>query len=263
MSVKARILKALPGPAAQLLRKARRAFVRELVDKPSLVGIGRFGGFEVAYRKGTADEATIQRGFENDIFFPGCAPEYVPAEGDVIIEVGAHIGTFSLLSSSRVGSSGRVHAIEASLESFNLLRINVALNRCDNVSTYHLAVSDQNGLANLHHCPGNWGHSIVSRLSGSSESTRSCTLDSFLRGNGIVACDFLKLNCEGAEFPILLSSAAATLQTIRVLLVLYHCDLWKEHTEVDLIRHLEASGFSCDIRNRAGAHGWVVAKRRK
>jgi hypothetical protein len=45
------------------------------------------------------------------------------------------------------------------------------------------------------------------------------------------------------------------------MLVLYHCDLWKENTEADLISHLESCGFDCVIRNRSEKRGWIIATR--
>lgn len=225
-----------------------------------MLAIGSFGGFEIAYRKNTADEAVIGHSFENDGFFSG-VPEYQPDEGHVIIDIGAHIGTFSLLSSSKVGC-GKVYAIEACEDSFNLLRINVALNHCTNISLHHLAMADKEGSCRLYYNSGNWGHSIlktVKTLSRFSETVKSSTLSAFFESNRITECHFMKLNCEGSEFPILLSTPNAVLQRIRTILVLYHCDLWINNTEADLVSHLESSGFSCAIRNRSEDRGWIIA----
>ena len=254
-SVKKMISRILPRWLKDLIRPYYKSIAHR--ETPSGIAIGSFAGFEVAYRKGTADEAVLRDSFDNDIFFSG-APEYQPDNSDVIIDIGAHIGTFSLLSSSKVGN-GKVYAIEASEESFNLLRINVALNQCSNISVHHLAVADKAGTCILYHATGNWGHSTVSELSKTSETVRSCTLSAFLEGNGINECHFAKLNCEGGEFPILLSTPAGVLQRIRTILVLYHCDLWKDNTEADLISHLESSGFKCVVRNRSEIRGWIIA----
>ena len=199
----------------------------------------------------------IKHSFDNDIFFAG-VPEYQPRAGHVIINIGAHIGTFSLLASSKVGH-GRVHAIEASEDSFNFLRINVALNQCDNVSIHHLAMADREGTCTLYHDTGNWGHSTVKRLSRSSETVRSSTLSAFFERNQISECHFMKLNCEGSEFPVLLSTPDHVLRRIGTILVLYHCDLWRNNTEADLISHLESSGFNCVVRNRCEGRGWIIA----
>ncbi len=234
-----------------------RAFALRERYRPSMLAMGSFGGFEIAYRKNTSDEAVIAHSFENDIFFSGL-PEYQSDEGHVIIDIGAHIGTFSLLSSSKVGC-GKVYAVEAAEDSFTLLRINVALNRCSNISVHHLAMADKKGTCTLYHDSDNWGHSTVSKLTGSSETVESCTLSTFLERNRINKCHFMKLNCEGAEFPILLSTPGTILRRIGTILALYHSDLWTNNTEAELISHLESSGFDCVIRNRSEKRGWIIA----
>lgn len=244
---------------ARRFRVAALAFSQGIPDTPSVLAIGRFGGFDVAYRRGTADESVIEHSFDHDIFFAG-VPEYRPAPGDVIIDIGAHIGTFSLLASSKVGD-GRVLAVEASQDTFNLLRINVALNRAENISAHHLAMAGAAGPVTLHHDTGNWGHTTVKALSGSSETVEGITLSAFMRDNGVDACAFVKFNCEGAEFPVLMGTPTDVLERIGAMVVLYHGDLWEQHTEAELIAHLEAAGFDCAVRNRTDRRGWIVATR--
>jgi methyltransferase, FkbM family len=250
-------LKRLPF---RLLRNVIRRAPFLAPDRPSSLCIGTFDGFEVAYRRQTADQRVIRHSFKDDIFLSG-VPEYQPRDGDVVIDIGAHIGTFSLLSSSKVGRHGRVHAIEACQDSFNLLRINVALNGSCNIFAHHLAISDRDGDCTLYHDAGNWGHSTVRPLSGSSEQTPCCTLGTFMDAHEIDQCDFMKMNCEGSEFPILLSTPADVLQRVRAMVVLYHCDLWSGNTPDDLVAHLQRSGFACTLRHRAEHRGWVIATR--
>lgn len=228
-------------------------------DKPSSLALGTFDGFTLAYRKGTADELVVKHSFDNDIFFAG-VPEYHPAETDTIIEIGAHIGTFSILAATKV-PRGRVYAIEPSEDSANYLHINVALNRCDNVSVHQVAISDQGGTANLYHDTGTWGHSTVMAYSEASETVPATSLSAFMDANHIDHCDFMKLNCEGAEFPILLGSPKEILGRFEMMLVLYHCDLWQRNTEEDLLAHLASAGFHCTIRNKTNTRGWIIAAR--
>ena len=251
-----RPVKAALRPAYRLLR---RTLSRRPADSRSGVAIGSFGGFELAFREGTADESVIRHSFDNDIFFSGF-PEYRPEDGDVIVDVGAHIGTFSLLAASKV-RVGKVFAVEASLDSFNLLRINLALNGCANVEARRLALTDAEGTCTLFHDVGNWGNSVVAELSKSIETVECWPLAEFFDRSGIEHCEFMKLNCEGSEFPILLGAPSSVLRRVDNALVLYHCDLWKENTEEDLISHLEASGFECAIRNRSELRGWIIATR--
>lgn len=236
-----------------------RSFSALVLKKSSQLAIDSFGGFKIAYRKNTSDESVIEHSFDNDIFFSEVW-EYQPNEGDVIIDIGAHIGTFSLLSASKVGG-GKVYAIEASEESFNLLQINVILNQCTNVSVHHLALSDKEGICILYHDTrnGNWGNTTVKNVSRTTETVKCCKLSTFMQKNQISECHFMKLNCEGGEFPILLNTPKNVLQQINTILVLYHCDLWNKNTEADLVSYLEASDFNCVIRNRSKKRGWIIA----
>lgn len=69
--------------------------------------------------------------------------------GDVFVDVGANIGYFSLLASKLVGPGGRVVAIEASPEVFDLLRRNLELNKAHNVRAVNVAISDREGSLQL------------------------------------------------------------------------------------------------------------------
>ncbi len=230
------------------------------MGRASTLRIRNFDGFEMAYRPGTVDEAVLKESFSHDIFFSG-VPEYQPAEADVILDVGAHIGTFAMLAASKV-ARGQVHAIEACQDTYDFLRMNAALNRMENLHAHHLALSGKRGLCTLYHDAENWGHTVVQQQSASSETVESRTLQDFFEENGITRCNFVKFNCEGAEFPILLSSSPELLRRIDKMLVLYHNDLWTENTKEELIAHLQASGFACMIRNQTENRGWIVAMQR-
>jgi FkbM family methyltransferase len=239
------------------IRRILRPFPKKTIDPQSVLQIGHFGKFEVAYRKETSDEAVLAHSFDHDIFFAG-VPDYKPSHADVILDIGAHIGTFTVLAASKV-PSGAVYAIEACEDTFNYLRINTALNGLKNISTFHLALSDRRGACTLYYDAGNWGHSIVRPLSNRTEIVACCTLEQFFKDNCIQKCHFIKFNCEGAEFPILLSSPHSLLRRIDRMLVLYHCDLWKNNTVDELLSHLQENGFKCTITNRTEDRGWIIA----
>lgn len=72
------------------------------------------------------------------------------APGDVCLDIGAHVGYFTLLASRLVGPRGHVYAFEPSPESYPRLRANVDLNGLRNVTTAQLAVSDEERRAVLY-----------------------------------------------------------------------------------------------------------------
>lgn len=64
--------------------------------------------------------------------------------GMTVIDVGANVGLYSLISSVMVGTTGKVHAFEPGRLSFERLQRNLNLNRCKNVVATHIALSNAN-----------------------------------------------------------------------------------------------------------------------
>ena len=73
--------------------------------------------------------------------------------------------------------------------------------------------------------------------------------------------DFAKFNCEGAEFPILMSADQLTLSKFDKMLVLYHCDLVSGASERVLHEKLQHCGFRTSTRNQTEDRGWMIATR--
>ena len=223
----------------------------------TIEGKSRCWDLTLFYRKHTADENVLEE-MKEDLFFSG-VPEYHLHRDDIIIDVGAHIGTFSLLVASRA-VNGKVFAIEASKESFDYLCKNSRINNFRNVSLCHLALAGRKGETRLYHdSNGNWGHTIMKDLLGEYELAPTDSLENFMADNDIEKCDFMKINCEGAEFDILLNAPRETLKKIRTLLVLYHLDLAVGYDELTLPRWLNQSGFTTTIRSKTAERGWIIA----
>ncbi len=228
-------------------------------EKVRTLRLNSFMGFTVAYRQASSDEEVLSHSFENDIFLRS-VPEYQPQNFHTVLDVGAHLGDFSLLLSRKVA---RVYSIEARSETFALLKTNLFLNNATNVIPDHIALSDTNGFCRLHHATEgeSWGDSTTFDFSGSAETVSSVTLGRYLFERNIPRVDFAKFNCEGAEFPILLSADQQTLSKIEKMLVLYHCDLVKGAQVRVLHEKLEQGGFTTSSRNITEDRGWIIATR--
>ena len=68
------------------------------------------------------------------------------------------------------------------------------------------------------------------------------TLLAILRSNKIKSLDLLKLDCEGAEFEILMSSTKTTLDKVKEIRMEYH-DIDKQKNIAKLKKFLKAKGF--------------------
>ena len=119
-------------------------------------------------------------------------------KGMTVLDLGAHIGYYTLMAARLVGTEGTVFAFEPDPKNFSLLERNVALNGYKNVTLVQKAVSDKTGAARFYLDTESWGHSL-SPIERSLESISVSTicLDQFIPEGTVV--DFIKINIEGAE----------------------------------------------------------------
>ena len=170
-------------------------------------------------------------------------------EGDVVIELGGHIGTSTLNYSHLVGPRGTVYAIEALPENFEILKRNIARNGITNVKAYNLAIVGDPKIEHitLNTNPYNSGGHSIFQMSVDAEATFDCpamTLEAFVRRERIDRIDILQMDIEGAEFDILLNGDKALLASIPQLLFEYHDAYAAPRTHVELVELLRGLGFT-------------------
>jgi FkbM family methyltransferase len=132
---------------------------------------------------------------------------YRLAPGDTFIDVGANIGYFSLLASQRVGGSGAVVALEASPTTFRALENNLARNHVHNVRAANVAVSDAEGMLQLFQGPQhNIGETTLVRQEGFAFEceVKSAPLSALLRPEEVRRARLIKIDVEGAEWPVVM-----------------------------------------------------------
>jgi FkbM family methyltransferase len=145
--------------------------------------------------------------------------------GWTVLDIGAHIGAFTVRA-AREAPGVRVHAFEPAPDSYTLLRENVALNRAPDVTTYALALAAVSGRLTLYTVPGRSERNSTLQGGGDVEAValavEGVTLSDAFERCRIQRCDFLKLDCEGAEFDILLQAPPALFHHIRHICLEYH-----------------------------------------
>ena len=125
-------------------------------------------------------------------------------EGDTVIDVGAHIGLYTLEAARAVGPAGRVLAFEPAVTNFEILGRNVARNGYANVSLTPAAVSSRTGSGVLVCSTTNSGdHRFLDRPGDGSEVTvETVTLDSELSASSahsLPPVSVIKMDIQGAE----------------------------------------------------------------
>lgn len=133
--------------------------------------------------------------------------------GDVVFDVGANRGYYTLLYSHLVGKKGQVHAFEPVPPTFDLLSSKIAAcKRFDNVILNKAAVADMadtlplympgedDGQASLKkHSSGSWKNAEQVRAF----ECQAVRLDDYIAEKKIRRLDFIKCDVEGAELLVL------------------------------------------------------------
>ncbi len=70
--------------------------------------------------------------------------------GQIVLDIGANIGYYSLIFLQLLGGEGHVYTFEPDPYSFELLSRNIAANEYSNASVFQVAVSNQEGQVQLH-----------------------------------------------------------------------------------------------------------------
>lgn len=124
-------------------------------------------------------------------------------EGDVFIDAGANIGSYTLIAAKQVGSTGRVFAFEPAGEIYNRLYENFTLNEYENVKAEKKALLDKNMTIDLFLAKKiNLGMSSIyhhDTESGRVEKVEAVKLDDYVNNQNIKRIDLLKIDVEGSE----------------------------------------------------------------
>ncbi len=177
------------------------------------------------------------------------------SEGSVFLDVGAHIGFFSMRAAVRLGKTGRILAFEPNPETLKLLRDNVAANHAENVIVEPIACTDREQTLTLYAAPSmNTGASSLARENAdlSAEepprpyTVRGRPIDDVVRELNLARVDAIKIDVEGAEVYVL-RGAVNTLKRFHPKLVVEQVPRQLaslQTTLEDLIAVLKEAGYT-------------------
>ncbi len=179
-------------------------------------------GLSVLARAGTTDKSELVLVF-SDREYP---KKYFPSKKrPVIVDVGAHIGTFTLYIYKELKKKEPiVYAIEPSLSNFDLLKKNCQKNGV-RAGLFNVAISDKNGIGyiDLRKDTDNFSvESTPGREKAFFQSCRTLTLEEFCREHGIGPIDLLKVDGEGAEYRIFPESIDFIKKRVKKILIEVH-----------------------------------------
>lgn len=125
--------------------------------------------------------------------------------GDIVLDIGAHIGYYTLMAAKRVGNSGKVYAFEPNMDNSALLTKNLKLNKYKNVVLINKAIAQSSKKAKLFLSRVSTGmHSLID-IDNDSENTTlidTVSLDKFF-GKNPPPISVIKMDIEGGEYSAL------------------------------------------------------------
>lgn len=169
--------------------------------------------------------------------------------GMTVVDAGANIGLYTLMSSVLVGPTGRVHAFEPGQLTFKRLQRNLDLNQCKNVVANRIALSNTREQMFLRIDPAHPaldGHRFVQPVkdvghpTSTDEIVECQTLDDYFSSAEVRKVDFMKIDVEGAELS-LLQGAEKMLGYSTDITILLECTHNREQVRNLLARY----GFQC------------------
>jgi len=176
--------------------------------------------------------------------------EQILKPGMVVVDVGAHVGYFSLIAARKVGSGGKVFSFEPDPINYELLQRNIDLNGYTNVTTVNAAVADEIGTRTLFQTALDSGrHSTYHHglPENGSVEVETWTLDAFWESQDWPTVDLIKVDVEGAEVDVLNGMAVLREKMLGVQLIIEFNPALLESAGVESFAFLEKLS-SCGFR---------------
>ena len=166
-------------------------------------------------------------------------------DGMYCFDLGGNIGYYAVIESNLVGRQGKVFAVEPSPLNYNLLKTNLDNQKMDNFSVFNIAIGDKDGeiefivteKSNL--CKVKTSDKEVNELENIKViKVQSKTLDSFVLENNIEKIDFLRMDLEGYEYNVIMSSKSILEKYKPKLLMEIHWTIGTEKT-IEFLKFLQ------------------------
>lgn len=158
-------------------------------------------------------------------------------EGGVFVDVGAHIGRYTIPIGKSLDGKGLVVAVEPEPGNYATLLENLKLNRLSNVLALNLAAWSENGELDLHLAERMGQHSLKGQ-GNRCIKVPARPLGEVLAEHGVDRVDLVKVDVEGAEVEVL-EGMRNTIQQFKPKLLV---EVFWENAE-DTSRLLEELGY--------------------
>jgi FkbM family methyltransferase len=142
---------------------------------------------------------------------------------ETILDIGAHVGYFSIYASKKANNV-KIFSFEPSKKSFQVLKNNLKLNNIENIKIENIGVRSKSGTSTLYiDKEYEIGNSMfLNNNNSTKEEVQVISISDIIKKYKIDSIDFLKLDCEGAEYEIILEIPNDVLKSINKIAMEVH-----------------------------------------
>lgn len=189
-------------------------------------------------------------------------------EEDIVIDVGANIGEFSLIAAKKVGPKGTVISIEPLKQATNWLKKNFELNNFSNYEIIEKAVGNQVGEMTLYKKSessevGILDPQITEKRLLVDGTILVDTIDNIISSRNIRIVDMLKIDVEGFEYEVLCGCKESFKEKkIKKIICEIHLSYLKKKgvNEETIYSFLKQNGFSFEFIGTDKDRPHILAK---
>jgi FkbM family methyltransferase len=128
---------------------------------------------------------------------------FLPKMGQTVLDVGAHVGAYTLRAAKVVGDRGSVIALEPAPATYRMLLQNIQLNNADNVTVINIAAWNQASELKLYHAYHPGLYSVKRDHNQGYDIVKAKPITEILGTLGFNHVDWVKIDTEGAEREVL------------------------------------------------------------
>lgn len=179
----------------------------------------------------------------------------------MIIDIGAHIGIFSILAS--LNYKNKILSFEPDKSSFDLLKSNIENNQINTIDFYNNAIGLSGNQKFYQSSSGELGNNFYKKNLFNYYMVKSYSLQEMFINFNIKKVNLLRINAEGSEFDIITKDYSSYLDFIHNISVDYHLDYNKKGRLDSLIEILYSRGFYVITKKESKYRGVIYASRSK
>jgi FkbM family methyltransferase len=128
---------------------------------------------------------------------------FLPQAGQIVLDIGANIGKYTLRAAKAVGHTGRVIAVEPNPDTYQTLLRNIRVNTLDNVVALNVAAWNKECRLKLYRAEQAGLYSVKRNSHQGFDTVRARRMTDVLQTLGFDHADWVKIDVEGAEREVL------------------------------------------------------------